>query len=358
MQTSQRRLHASVAQRLHKQFYRFEFFQALVLLEKLLKRQGVSARDLADKISFSNSTSLSFPPSEIEALLIYDEQGKRLDAQTDWHNVRIGHVQITPAFFSLLGAHGALPSAYTEQLLRRQQESKQRVATAFLDIFVQRAVHHFYRAWRKYRLAIGDELQQRRDYLQALIWLGGGGRKLEDSAQPYASDGVFDETLGLYAEATRQRPLSAAYLQRVLCEHFDCPVRIEQFVGKWYQVPAHQCTALGSTNAVLGHTALVGQSVWQRDLRLRLWVGPLDRRAFDAFYLGQSHARALSRMLKALAGVTYEYEVRLILDRKAIGPVLLTAQGDARLGWNCFLCDEAGSAVDRSDAMYELELLA
>lgn len=358
MRTPQRRLDSPVAQRLQTQFYRFEFFQALKLLEQMLLRQGLSARELVDRISFANSTSLGFPASEIEALQIYDAQGQKLGAQTDWRNVHIGRIQITPAFFSLLGAHGALPSGYTEQLLRREQESKERAATAFLDIFVQRAVRHFYRAWCKYRLALCDGQQGRREYLQALIWLGGGVRQLEDMAQPYAGDHVFDETLGRYAAAARQRPLSAAYLQRILREHFDCFIRIEQFVGKWYQVPERQCTALGSTNAVLGHTALVGQRVWQRDLRVRLWIGPLDQQAFDAFYPGQPRARALARLLKALAGVTYEYEVRLILDRRAIGPARLAADGDARLGWNCFLCGTGGSDVDRSDAMYELEVLS
>lgn len=358
MPSPQRRLDAPVAQRLHTQFYRFEFFQALLLLEQLFERQGLSARELADRISFANSTSLGFPASEIEALQIYDEQGRRLQAQADWSGVRIASVRVTPAFFGLLGAHGALPTGYTEQLLRREQASKERAASAFLDLFVQRAVQHFYRAWRKYRLALADGQRGRRDYLQALLWLGGAGRRLEDLSQPYASDHVFDETLGRYAAAVRQSPLSGAYLQRVLCEHFDCAIRIEQFVGKWYGVPQHQCTALGSSNAVLGRSALMGQRVWQRDLRVRLWIGPLDRAAFDAFYPGQPRARALSRLLKALAGVTYEYEVRLILERRAIGPARLAGDGDARLGWNSFLCTAHASAVDRSDARYELQVLS
>ncbi|WP_370682133.1 type VI secretion system baseplate subunit TssG [Comamonas sp. GB3 AK4-5] len=357
MPTPQRRLDPPVAQRLHTQFYRFEFFQAVKLLEQLLLRQGLSMREVADRISFANSTSLAFPASEIEALRMQDEEGRWLGEQVDWQGVRIGAVQITPAFFSLLGAHGALPSGYTEQLLQRESQSKERAASAFLDIFVQRALRHFYRAWRKYRLPLCDEQPGRSAYLQALVWLGGGGRRLEDIAQPYAVDHVFDETLGHYAAAGRQRPLSAAYLQRILCTHFDCNIRVEQFAGKWYQVPERQRSALGAGQAVLGRTALVGQRVWQRDLRVRLWIGPLDRSAFDAFYPGQPCSRALARLLKALAGVTYEYEVRLILDRRAIGLLSLESKGDARLGWNCFLCGSGRSDVDRSDAVYELEVL-
>lgn len=356
MPTPQRRIDPPVAARLQSQFYRFEFFQALRLLERILARQGLSARELADRISFANSTSLGFPASEIEGLVLRDEQGNLLGAGTDWSAVRIGSVQITPAFFSLLGAHGALPSGYTEHLLRREQASRERAASAFLDLFANRAASHFYRAWRKYRLALCDERQGLREYLQALIWLSGSGRSIDEAPQPYAGDLVFDETLGGYAAAARQRPRSAAYLQRVLTEHFGCPIRIEQFVGKWYGVPPGQCTALGAANAVLGRSALVGQRVWQRDLRVRLWIGPLGRQAFDAFYPGRDRAKALARLLTMLAGVTCEYEVRLVLDRRAIGPVRLGSAEGGRLGWNCFLSTRAAEA-DRSDAVYELETL-
>ena len=46
-------------------------------------------------------------------------------------------------------------------------------------------------------------------------------------------------------------------------------VTVEQFVGAWYRVPATQRTLLGSGNARLGSTALAGDRVWQRDLRMR-----------------------------------------------------------------------------------------
>ncbi|MFX6760123.1 type VI secretion system baseplate subunit TssG, partial [Acinetobacter baumannii] len=53
---------------------------------------------------------------------------------------------------------------------------------------------------------------------------------------------ILDEALAGYATAIRHRPVSAAYLQRVLSDYFQAPMRVEQFVGGWYRVPASQYT--------------------------------------------------------------------------------------------------------------------
>ena len=97
---------------------------------------------------------------------------------------------------------------------------------------------------------------------------------------------VFDQAVAHYAGGIRQHPVSALFLQRILTDYFGTPVRVEQFVGGWYRVPDHARTRLGVGNAALGSTALAGDRLWQRDLRMRLWVGPLDKGRFEAFLPG------------------------------------------------------------------------
>jgi type VI secretion system protein ImpH len=99
-------------------------------------------------------------------------------------------------------------------------------------------------------------------------------RRLSDGG-----DGVLDESVAYFATAMRQRPASAVQIARVLSEYFCQPVRAEQFIGAWYDVPDGQQTMLGMANAVLGGGAMAGARVWQRDLRMRLVIGPLDRKA-------------------------------------------------------------------------------
>jgi len=111
---------------------------------------------------------------------------------------------------------------------------------------------------------------------------------------------------------------------------------------------------LGEVNAVLGATALVGERVWQRDMRARIVVGPLSKRDYEAFLPGGAHAVALERMLTLLAGVTLEYEVKLVLKRTEVGASVLGA--GSRLGWDAFLCTR-DALEDRSDARYELHVI-
>ena len=64
MQTTKRRFEPSVIERLFAQPYRFQFFQAVRMLELWAKRNGV-AHDTAVSglLRFQNSVQLNFPAS-------------------------------------------------------------------------------------------------------------------------------------------------------------------------------------------------------------------------------------------------------------------------------------------------------
>jgi type VI secretion system protein ImpH len=131
---------------------------------------------------------------------------------------------------------------------------------------------------------------------------------------------------------------------------------VEQFVGRWYDVPPQNRTQLGHPGAVLGVSALAGDRIWQRDLRIRLWIGPLSGQAFTDFLPGGERAQALEKLLTMFGGMTFEYEVRLVLARESVTPSQLGAGAEVRLGWNSFLCTEP-ARQDRDDASYELHTI-
>jgi len=147
---------------------------------------------------------------------------------------------------------------------------------------------------------------------------------------------------------------SPTSLARVLSEYFGQRVNAEQFVGCWYEVPPGQQTILGSDNAVLGAGAIAGARVWQRDLRLRLVVGPLDRSGFNDFLPGGLAARALRSMLAMFTGLSLEYEVELVLLAADVRNVRLEGI-EGRLGWDAYLV-EGLQTEDRRDVRYELTL--
>lgn len=249
-----------------------------------------------------------------------------------------------------------MPLHYSEMLANRESLRRDRGARAFFDIFSNRAAALFYAAWKKYRMPLRHETEQDHHYLPLLLALGGIGHPALRDRLHNGAGRVYDESVAHYAAAARQRPVSAPFLQRVLQDYFGVPLRVEQFVGRWYDVPPQNRTQLGHPGAVLGVSALAGDRIWQRDLRIRLWIGPLSRQAFADFLPGGERAQALEKLLTMFGGMTFEYEVRLVLARESVTPSQLGEGGEVRLGWNSFLCT-GPAAADRDDASYELHTI-
>ena len=360
MQTAQRGIDPAVVERLLDQPFRFKFFQAVRVLDTWFRRQDEPESDERRDagIVFRNSLALTFPPSEIEHALSYDDAGEVIvgsDAvRVALAQRKVERIELTPAFFGLLGGQGALPLRYTEQLIARAQIQRDHAARAFFDVFSSRATALFYAAWKKYRLPFHYELDRDERYLPLLLALAGVPDAATRADLQEASGALIDEAIAGHALPARHRPMSAAYLERVLTDYFRAPVHVEQFAGKWYAVPEARLTVLGETNATLGATALAGERVWQRDMRVRIVVGPLNKRDYEAFLPGESRAIALERMLMLLAGITIEYEVSLVLARDEVGMSRL-GKG-ARLGYDAFLCTRPAER-DRDDARYELNVI-
>ncbi len=362
MQPVQRRRHPVVIEDLLENPQRYRFFQAVRMLEQWFAKngQGRGGDTVPLRLRFPNSPSLAFPASEIAAANAYDLDGNLLkDADARRHALqegRLGSIELTPAFFGLLGSQGALPLHYTEMLALRESASRDRSARAFFDMFSNRAAALFYAAWKKYRLPLRHETERDHHYLPLLLSLAGLGHPALRDRLREGTGQVYDESMAHYAAAMRHRPASAHYMQRVLSDYFGSPVRIEQFVGKWYTVPPERRTRLGSPGAVLGVSAHSGERIWQRDLCMRLWIGPLGRERFREFLPGGERAGALEKLLTMLAGPAFEYEIRLILRKEDVTGSALGQEGGGQLGWSTFLCSDPAQQ-DRSDASYELHTI-
>lgn len=357
MQATKRRIDPGVAQQLLQEPHRFGFFQAMRLLEHLFSARGQGSPPL-DRLRFRNSLSLSFPANEIEAIEARSEDGLKLEKPAAIEHAvateTVGMVHMTPAFAGFTGVSGVLPLHYTELLVQREIYERDRTPRAFLDIFLNRIASLHYAAWKKHQLGMQYELDRRERFLPLVLSLTGMGmRSLRDRMVDGEGD-IFDQAVAYYAGGIRQHPVSAQQLQRILGDYFGAAVRVEQFVGGWFRVPESARTRLGVGNASLGSTALAGDRLWQRDLRMRLWVGPLDKARFEAFLPGGNAAQALAKWLTLLTGVCLEYEVRLTLRAEDVDGMDLSKGG--RLGWDTYLLSEPETAP-RSDTTYTIHTL-
>lgn len=335
MPATQRQFKPSVATRLLAEPYRFDFFQAVRVLELWLKSQGQGGdQAIANHVRFENSTSLSFPPSDIESL-------SSVQHSSPEHPDQVKRFHLTPSFMGFLGPNGTLPRHYSERLVSHQLYKRDHGPRAFLDTYSNRAVALFYAAWKKHRLELEFESKGRDGFLPLLMALGGLGHTSRRERLNFDAQGVHDETLAYYTAALRQRPMSGVYLQSVLNEHFGVAIKVKQFIGKWYYLPPENQTRLGQANATLGATALSGHRVWQRDLCIAVQIGPLRKKDFEEFLPQQPAARALEQMLKILVGVTLEFEIQLILHADDVqGCDLRTQRTSGRLGLDTFVATQ------------------
>ncbi len=371
MSGPQRRTPPAVIAELLKEPHRFGFFQAVRLIQRwFAKAEGLSdQRVLHDKLRFRNSLALDFPASEVadlRAVPVADDgtataatvEGTQwVDEHESLDPRTLSHIEITPAFMGLLGVTGVLPTHYTELIAQRETFHRDKAARAFLDIFQHRAVALFYEGWRKHRLPLHYEADGTNRFLPLILALAGLGQgPLRDRLRP-EDGGMSDHAVAFYAGAFQKRSLSAEALQRVVAMYFGVQVKLTSFVGRWYTLPQTQRSLVGLGHATLGQDALVGERVWQRDLRVRLDIGPMPRANFLRFLPGASAAVALRQMLELLSGSALEYEVRLHLRADDVQGSTLDAQTAPRLGWDSFLITQA-SAADRSDAGYDLMALA
>jgi type VI secretion system protein ImpH len=360
MHTEKRRFEPGVIERLFAEPHRFEYFQAVRMLELWLKRNGVPHEGaVANFLRFQNSVSLNFPPSQLEALQP-EPRALARDAQSLGEALRraeLKYIRITPAFMGMLGMTGSLPAHYTERIAAHQLLDKDDGPRAFLDTFSNRALALVYEAWRKYRLELKYQLNGKDAFLPLLLALAGVGHTSLQQRMGDGEEGLLDESLGYFCGAMLHRPTSAGTIARVMSEYFGQPVSMEQFVGNWYDLPLAQQSTLGGANAVLGASAVVGARAWQRDLRLRLTVGPLDRASFAGFLPGGKAARVLAKMLTMFTGLTLEYEIELVLRAADVEGVSLdSGRNGGRLGWDTFLGDSAG-ALDRRDVRYDIHAM-
>ena len=306
-------------EKLRREPYAFDFFQAVRLLERLLADRtpvGQFANPATEVARFAPHASLVFPASQIQAL--------------DWPEN--APVQMLVNFMGLTGPEGVLPNPYTSLLIERQRASDF-AASAFFDIFNHRLISLFYRAWRKYRFDVANEQGESDRFSRHLLSLVGLGT--EGLRHRLA---VSDDSLIYYAGLLSQRPRSAQALQQILADYFDAPVEIEQFVGSWYPVaPEAQCCFGEGTSESeeLGFGTVIGDEVWNQQSKVRITMGPLKLERYKDFLPDGRCWAELRDWASFFSSAEWDFELKLILQREEVPPCALGAEegSEPQLGW-------------------------
>ncbi len=337
--------------------YRFEFFQAVRLMQRFSPQQspvGLAWSTTKEPVRFRALPSLTFPPSELYELL---------PAQPDRP-----FAQMTLTFFGLYGPSGALPTHYTQLILDLERDvrgEERRSLRDWLDLFNHRLMSLFYRSWEKYRFEVPFERGEayRRDpdtFTQAIFSLVGLGQPglrrrflVAVPAKEASDDGhlheevlarIDDLSLLHYGGLLAHRPRNQVGLRAILEDYFEASIAVLQFQGQWLPISPEGQTCLG-TSGVLGVDAVAGSKVWEIQSKFRVRMGPLSLERFLDFLPDRSPQPArkniflLMHLVRFYVGPEFDFEVQLVLDRQSVPVAKLDASPSVgfRLGWNSWL---------------------
>lgn len=304
--------------------YRFDFFQAVNLLEMLHTSEvsvGEGAEPGREAVRFRSAVGLDFPASDVADV----SPSVRADKPAD----------MTVNFMGLAGCLGPLHMPSTELILERASQ-KDTAFKDFLDIFNHRLVSLLYRIRKLHRIGLefktpGEDRFS--EYLYSVIGLGTRG--LRGRMQ------VRDRSLLSYAGLVGQQPRSIVGLEFILSDYFQVKVEGHQFRGQWDKLEQEQWTTIGTDgqNQRLGRDAAVvlGTRVWNQQGQFQIHLGPLTLEQFLDFLPVGWGFGPLCDLTRFYAGDEFEFVFRLTLKAEEIPESRLSATEGPRLGWTSWL---------------------
>lgn len=311
-------------QKLFDEPYRFEFFQAVRLLEKIFPEReivGRGALPAKEVVRFRSRPSISFPASQIQEIteITDDFTGEE-------------KLEMMVNFMGMIGPIGVLPTHYTELVMDRIRY-RDTSLYAFLDIFSHRAISLFFRAWEKYRFPVSYE-RGKDDFTEYLFDFTGLGTLGQRGKM-----NLDEESLLPYAGLIAQKPHSSSAIEQMLSDYFSVPVKINQFAGQWLSLDRESITRLGEANSQLGWNAVVGTRVWDDQSKFRVVFGALKFTQFQAFLPNGTAHKAMKSIIRFMVGEELDFDVKLKLKAKEVPGTILTTRAKRRpmLGWTSFL---------------------
>jgi len=326
--------HTPLVKVLFDEPYRFDFFQAVRLLERIYPERAPVARgpvSLREVVRFRTRAALAFPPSQLY------EIERNNDSEPD------APLEMTVAFMGMTGPLGVLPAQYTE-LLAERARYKDTALWSFLDIFSHRMISLFYRAWEKHHFPIAYERGDEDRFTEFLFdTIGMGTRGLRPRRL-----NLEDQSLIFYGGLIAQKPHSASALKALLGDYFGVPCEIEQFKGQWLKLEEDSISYLGRANSELGMNTIAGTRVWNDQAKFRVRFGPLSYQEFKAFLPVGSAYKPVTSLARFMAGMEFDFDVQLVLKAKEVPSCILTTRARRRpmLGWSTWLKTSAFTEDD------------
>ncbi|WP_444938209.1 type VI secretion system baseplate subunit TssG [Microbulbifer sp. JMSA002] len=355
MATSRRRKSFTVIERLRREPYHFEFYQAVRILERAVSLAdggfcdepiASAAPPAKEMVRFSAQTGLSFIGSDVLRL------EKKTSNNVEIQDKEVSQWHMEVGFTGLIGSQGVMPYYLTE-IVQKELRENNTALRDFLDMFNHRHTSLLYKAWYKYQLPVNYERQRLRNervpdiFTQAIASLAGLGTSEMRYRLP-----VPDEALLGMAGHLGQGRCSAAALTSMIKHFFGLDVAIEQFQGQWDELPKDILCRLpcdeapSGVNNCLGVNTILGTHCFQAQNKFRIVIEPMAYEQFMTIAPGTQKLESLKAFIKLSAGIELDFELSVSLPAQQVSPVQLNKKSDHEplLGWNTHMASEQESA--------------
>lgn len=361
MATPRRRKDLALIDQLKHEPHRFEFFQAVRILET------ASAHDHSQQYARAPVATLAQPGKEAirftcsEKLHFIGEDILSVGTEPNGEESSSGEKQLrwlmNVSFFGLAGAQGVLPYRFSE-LIQQEQKNKNTALKDFFDLFNHRSTSLFHQAWYKYRLPANYERarqsgkSQRDLFTRAILSLAGLGTSELHYRLPFPDELVAGLTAGFARQIT-----TASDLKGMIRQAFGLDVSISQFQGQWQPLDAEvacrlpdQETGLGINNQ-LGINAVIGSYCYHAQSKFSVVIAPLPYKRFMELAPGTRKLEALKSMIKLAVGTELEFDIAITTTKNKVPPCRLVQEEDylPTLGWNTHLHAEDVDSIEPID---------
>ncbi|MDX1947501.1 MAG: type VI secretion system baseplate subunit TssG [Pirellulaceae bacterium] len=317
---------AQLLEAIRRQPDRFDFHQALRRLEAATGRHprlGTSLRPVDDPIRLSQEPSLAFAPATIASC----------------ETAAGGKPRLAVFFGGLFGPNGPVPLHFTEYARDRIRNAQDHTFARFLDLFHHRMLSLFYRSWAASQPTVHyDRPASDRFAAYAGSIAGVGMASLaERDNMPDLAKLHFAGRLVCHARHSEG-------LESLLREFFRLPMRLEEFVGHWLRLPDDSRCVLGEGRqnalglAQLGHSATIGDRVWDCQQKFRIVAGPIGLADYQRLLPGGASLERLLAVVDNYAGLQFGWDLHLILKQREIPQAQLGGFG--QLGWTTWLISQ------------------
>ncbi|HYN78266.1 MAG TPA: type VI secretion system baseplate subunit TssG [Lamprocystis sp. (in: g-proteobacteria)] len=280
-------------------------------------RIGATARPADDPVRLGQRPSMRFAPSELAGL------------ETSVGG-RAPRLQVY--FLGLLGPNGPLPLHLTEYARERQRNAGDPTFARFLDLFNHRMLALLYRAWAQAQPAVSFDRPDQDRFGAYLASLSG-------TAMPafQARDAMPDLAKRHYAGHLSCQTRHPEGLESILRHLMDLPVRIQEFVGRWLELPADCRLRIGESpqTGALGIATTLGGRVWDHQSKFRVRIGPLRLGDYLSLLPGNPALTRVKSVVRNYAGDALEWDLNPVLAAAEV-PRLRLGTG-LRLGWTTWL---------------------